>query len=513
MNSNMKKLSLLLWAVTITLVGFAQEKKRLEIIHADEINMDPDISDAQRLLGNVKFKYNDALMFCDSAYRYPNGDFDAFSNVRVLQGDTLQLFSDLLKIDKDSKVAKLRQNIRLKDKQMTLTTDNLDYDFETELANYFGGGTIVTGENDNRLQSDQGFYDTKSKYFQFRNNVILKNPEYRVESDTLRYSSNGSRAYFHGPTNIYFKDSDIYCENGWYDSNDEICQFNENAIIRSGSTFMSGDSIFYNGASGKGEVFNNVEIRDTTSNYLILGQYGWHSEETGNSLVTDQAEMIQFFDSDSLFLHADTLKSYTDSLGTQKILAFNHVKFFKSDLQGKSDSLTYSESDSTLSMFGSPIIWSKVNQISGNQIDMNIHEGKIQKLVINKNSFIISEAGPGKYNQIKGKETIGYFKDNELQRIDVFGNGQIVYFPTEDKDGNTEVIGMNRVECSDVILTVKDNDIVKVALLTKPSGALHPLEKTEESDFTLDGFFWDNINRPINREMIFEWMNAQTVSD
>lgn len=511
-NVFMKRLLLtaILFVISIQLTG--QEKKRLEIIHADEVVLDPEISDAQRLLGNVQFKFREAFMYCDSAYRHPNGDFDAYSNVRINQGDTLRLFSDFLHIDKEGRVAELRESIRLKDKQMTLTTESMNYDFDEEIASYFGGGTIISSENNNRLSSEQGFYDPSSKFFQFRNNVVLKNPEYTVESDTLRYSSEASRAFFYGPTNIYFRDSEIYCENGWYDSDQDVCQFNENAVIRSGATFMKGDSIFYSGASGRGEVFRNVEIRDTTSNYLILGQYGWHNEKEGTSLVTEQAEMIQIFESDSLFLHADTLTSREDSLRRQQIFAYHKVKFFKNDLQGKADSLTYFQGDSLLSMFGEPIIWSKENQIIGDQINMTMSNGKISEMHVTKNSMIISQANETEFNQIKGKETRGFFKNNALEVVFVYGNGQIIYFPTEvDETGQKKTIGMNNVACSDVRLDIKDNDIVRVSLLNRPSGVLHPLSKTESDEQVLEGFYWNTEDRPEKRSDIFIWPEPQAI--
>ncbi|NQX91934.1 MAG: hypothetical protein HRT74_07400 [Flavobacteriales bacterium] len=500
----MRIIALFLFLI-ITLVGHTQEDSKLEILHADEVVMDPDISDAQRMLGNVRFKYNDALMFCDSAYRFPNGDFAAYSNVRVNQGDTLQLYGDQLNIFKESQVAKLRNNIRLRDKDMTLKTDILDYDFQKEIATYFGGGVITSGKNNDRLSSETGFYDPKTEYFQFRDNVELKNPDYKVKSDTLRYSSKGYRAYFYGPTPINFEDSEIYCENGWYDSQSEICQFNENAVIRSGSTFMEGDSIYYNGKTGLGEVFENVQIQDTTSNYLILGDYGWHQEKESRSMVTGSAEMIQFFDADSLFLHADTLLALPDSTGEQEIFAYRHVKFYKQDLQGKCDSLTYSKTDSLLSMFGSPILWSKQNQISGRKMDISMNNGKIDQLYIDAESFIISEADSTRYNQIKGKETRGYFTENQLTSVHIFGNGQIIYYPTEEDEEGVNVIGLNRVDCSDVILSIDQSEITKVALMNKPSGGMHPLSKVKEEDLLLEDFFWDIISRPLSRPDIFTW--------
>lgn len=500
----------------VALTSFAQDKSKtpIEILNADHVYFDKEIVDADRLIGNVRLKYKDAIMNCDSAYRYPEGDFEAFSNVRINQGDSLRLYGDRLFIQNEDKKALLRDKIRLTDKDLTLTTEILDYDLETGVASYYQGGKIISSSNNNVLTSQQGYYDSESEFFHFRDSVELKNPEYTVLSDTLKYSGKGEVAYFFGPTEIKSDKNTIYCNKGFYNTITEVCQFEQEATIWSDDTYLKGDSVYYEGESGFGEVFGNVSIRDTTSNYMIAGNYGWHNEEEERSLVTDQAEMIQFFGEDSLFLHADTLRSAPDTLGNQVITAYEHVKFFKSDLQGKADSLLYAENDSTLTLFGSPLLWSKENQISGKLIDILMFDGKIQQMDIYEDALIISEAAPEQYNQIKGRDLTGYFIDNELRKINVNGNGQTIYYPVEETDEGKKAVGVNRADCSDVIIYVEDSDIKRIALVNKPSGGLHPLSKASESDQFLEGFFWETENRPLQRSDIFNWVTpAQTIEE
>lgn len=497
-----------LFSFAWTSVGYGQ-KKKIEILNTDASYYDADLLDADRLIGNVRLRYNDVLMYCDSAYRYPDGNFDAFSHIRVNQGDSLLLLGDKLFVDNKTKQAQLRENIRLKDKDLTLTTEILNYDLETGIASYFEGGKIVSTENKNVLTSDEGFYDSESEFFHFRNNVKLKNPEYTIISDTLKYSGVSETAFFFGPTTIKSNQNTIYCNNGWYNTNTEVCQFNKGARIFSKSTFLEGDSIYYEGNSGFGEVFGNVVIQDTTSNYFITGDYGWHHEEASKSLVTGKAEMVQFFDTDSLFLHADTLRAAPDSLGKNLITAYNHVKIFKNDLQGIADSLIYQETDSLLTLFGSPILWSKENQISGRIVEIKLFNGKIDQMVITDQAMIISEAAPGKYNQIKGRNLVGYFNENKLRKIFVNGNGQTVYFPLEEGE-TKKAIGVNRADCSDVNIYVNDSAIERIVLINKPSGGLHPLGKASNTDLFLEGFFWNAENRPASREDIFIWQDAPT---
>ncbi len=66
--------------------------------NADLLTADENISrDYQVLKGNVRFRRGDMYMFCDSAYFYAEtSSLDAFGHVRMTQGDTLWVYSDVL---------------------------------------------------------------------------------------------------------------------------------------------------------------------------------------------------------------------------------------------------------------------------------------------------------------------------------------------------------------------------------------------------------------------------------
>lgn len=501
MNIHFKTLLLLFLLTQLAISSCAQAQ--VEIIGADKVNRTPSIVDADRFLGNVRLKYKEAYLFCDSAYRYDNDDFEAFSNVRIEQGDTLLLRSQNLYLETKNKLCKLRNDISFEDQDMRLVTEILDYNLETEVASYYSGGTITNRKSNNTLTSVQGHYNSKTEIFNFRENVLLKNPEYQIESDTLIYSGRSEIAWFVGPSTITSKETIIYCENGWYDTRTDLSQFNENAQITTGSTTMRGDSIAFNGKTGTGEIYCNVHIQDTSSNYIITGDYGWHNDELGISFVSDRAMLIQVFEDDSLFLRADTLESSRDSLGNQKIFAFHNVRFYKNDFQGKSDSLTYSEADSLLTLFQDPVIWSGSNQITGDTIHLKMSKGQLSRMYVDHHAFIANLVADSAYNQISGRTLVGSFADNSLKKIDINGNGQAIYYATEENVEPPQIIGVNKAECSDIVIYIEENQIQRIALQKKPSGGLHPLILATKADRWLSGFAWHGTLRPLSKDDLF----------
>lgn len=500
------------WLICIlpeaALQSHAQDRRPVDILNADQILYDARIVEADRLIGNVRLRYEGSILNCDSAWRYPNGNFEAYSRVHINKGDSLRLYGDYMLITRNEREVRLRNNIRLIDNEMTLTTDRLVYDLRTGKARYRDGGVIRSTKNDNILTSVYGTYDKDTEFFHFRKNVVLTNPEYEVFSDTLRYHNVTEIAYFEGPSTILSKESTIYCNKGWFNTQTDESRFSNGAEVHSGTNILRGDSLIYDSQSNFGEVFRNVFMQDTTSNYYITGNYGWHNEQANRSLVTDSAVMVQFMGDDSLFLHADTLRAVPDSLDRRQVLAFYHVKFFKEDLQGKCDSLVYMEQDSTINMFGRPILWSLENQISGRQIRLLVFGGEIHRMDIDAEALVVSIAAPESYNQISGRELTGFFKESKLNIIEVRGNGQVVYYPEDDKEGG--VIGVNRADCSEMVIHVDDNRIERVIMLRQPTGALHPMSKAAQTDRFLKNFFWETDNRPLSRDAIFYWARPES---
>ncbi|MCH8318257.1 MAG: hypothetical protein IIA88_07140, partial [Bacteroidetes bacterium] len=155
---------------------FAQRSEQIELIQADVL--EGGVHNGQKvrkLIGNVIFKHDETFMYCDSSYQYADRNaLEAFGHVKIQQGDTLTLTGDTLFYYGDTKMAKVRGNVVLKDKEMTLTTKYLDYDMKNKLAWYYNGGDIIDDEN--HLFSELGFYNTRSKMLSFKTNVSLINP-------------------------------------------------------------------------------------------------------------------------------------------------------------------------------------------------------------------------------------------------------------------------------------------------------------------------------------------------
>ena len=286
-----------------------QKVRQIEIIHADLSDYDVSLgSGAQRLLGNVRMKHEDGIMTCDSAYFYSKThSIDAFSNVKLEQGDTLELYGDRLHYEGETRIAQVRKNVKLIDNETVLKTQYLDYNRETDIAYYLHGGIIT--QEDNTLTSEQGQYHTQTETFYFKDSVVIDNPDYKIYSDTLKYNTKTEVSYFFGPTEIIGEENYIYCESGWYDTKQNISLVSKNALLENDGRILKGDTLYYERENGYGHAKQNVELLDTTQNIILRGNRAQYYEEEGLATLTDSAMMIQINGLDSLFIHADTLQS------------------------------------------------------------------------------------------------------------------------------------------------------------------------------------------------------------
>ena len=134
------------------ILSFSQEVRQIEILNSDKMEYDETLgSNAIKYVGNVIFKQDEAIMHCDSAYFYPKENYvNAYHNIHIVQGDTLHLYGDFLKYLGNQKLAQVRDNVILLDKETRLETDHLDFNLRDNIGYYLNGGHIVNGDKTKR---------------------------------------------------------------------------------------------------------------------------------------------------------------------------------------------------------------------------------------------------------------------------------------------------------------------------------------------------------------------------
>ena len=325
----------------------AKKNERVYLVHADVLHYDQygRNPNAQILNGNVAFRHKGARLTCDSAYFYQESNsFKAFGHVRMLQGDTLSLFSDYAFYDGDNQMAEARNNVVLTHRGTKLYTDSLNYDRLYGIGYFFEGGRMV--DKNNVLVSDWGEYDTETREAIFNYDVSLKNKKFLLNTDTLYYDTKTSLAHVVGPSRITSGESVINTTDGFYDTNKEVARLYGRATLTNKGKELTGDSLFYDEKAGVSRGYDNVVYKDSENKNELTCNYFWYNDKTGTALATDSAVMKDYSQKDTLFVHSDTIRMYTYDIETDSVYrtlhCYNRVRAFRTDVQAVCDSRVYS---------------------------------------------------------------------------------------------------------------------------------------------------------------------------
>jgi lipopolysaccharide export system protein LptA len=479
-------------------------KKTIFLKYADVDIMEKDSTgnDVHRLIGNVNLEHENITMTCDSAHLYfHRNQVMAYSKVHVQQGDTLDLYGDYIFYDGKTELAVVKGNVELVDKETHLYTQAIDYDTRNKVARYNDKGRITNA--DNVLTSRIGIYYVSQSLAHFKDSVKIVNPDYTMNADTMDYNTNTETAFFTGPTKLKGDSLNLYCEKGWFDTKNDITSLWKKAEIDNMQQKITGDSLFYDKVKGFGESFGNVVIKDSTNNLIVSGNYAWYYKQPEKFLVTKKAMFTQVSKKDSLFLHADTISATTtaDSAGKEFRLmkAYHGCRMFSQDFQSKCDSLAYSFQDSVIRLYYAPVIWSEENQLTSDSMAIFTKNRQPERLELYSSAFITSQVDTFRFNQIKGRSLTGYFRDNELYKIDIRGNGESIYYLLEGEF----VAGINQAKCANIEVLVEKGKISEIIEYQNPEGTIDPPIPIGPEPLRLKGFQWLDKLRPKKKNDIF----------
>jgi lipopolysaccharide export system protein LptA len=453
-------------------------------------------------VGNVVFRDKETIIYCDSAVRNTTEDvLELFGSIRINDGDSVRITSNRLIYESLTRMVRLRGNVVFRRTgQATLYTDFLDYDRMRQEARYYEGGKLV--DSTNVLTSVKGYYLVNTGMASFKTNVVANSPDYTLESDTLQYNTRTNIIYFRDQTKLTDKEDGTVAnyDQGEYDTNRQKSELNLGQVetlsyLLSGLYMVTDDLLKIYTASGE------VELISKEQNVIINGDDGFYDKKEGIAKVYGNALMRKVLQMDTLYMRADTLIAIESADPTkERVLAYPNVKIWKTDLQGISDSLAYVSVDSVIHFYQDPVLWTGKNQMTGDTIMVEIRNNTIDKMNMVNRSFVVSEDTLGNFNQVKGKSMTAFFDQGEIRRVNVNGNAESHFFALDDSE--SVVIGMNKSISSRMLINFKLNQVDNVSFLVKPDAHMIPPHELESDQKYLDGFSWQNDQRPNLEEVV-----------
>ena len=505
--------------------------KIIEIINADKQGYKKvdSVTDMQFLVGNVHLKQDNTIFYCDSAVYNKNLQIiEAFGNVHINDNDSVHTYSQYLLYHVDTKIANLKKKVRLTDGKSNLFSEEVQYDVNQKIGEYHTGGRL---ENKGSiLTSKEAIYYADLKDVYFKTNVDLKDPKYKLKTDSLLYNTETEIATFIAQT--YIEDSakrKIRTKEGYYDLKNRRANFTSRTSIDDGPVRIVADNMKNNDSTGENILEGNVIYVDTAQGVSILAGRILSNNKQGNFLATRHPLMIIKQENDSTFITADTLFSgrlsklqlggdsmtFTDTLKGKIVLdtstnkddstdrffrAYRNVRIFSDSLQAVCDSLFYSGRDSIFQLFQEPILWASENQVTGDTIYLYTRNKKAEKLYVFENGLLISKARENMYNQIRGNRLNGYFIDGVIDYMRARGSAESIYYIEDD---DSALIGVNKASGDIIDMRFAAKELNRVVFINEVKGTMYPINQFPEAEKLLRNFKWHDGRRPKTKFELF----------
>jgi lipopolysaccharide export system protein LptA len=552
----------------------------VEILHADryEFRSMDSVKQLQILTGSVKIRQDATYFEADSMlYDEKTMLLEAYGKVYVNDGVTISIRSRQMRYDGIQKQVYFSEQVVLSDGKSTLYTPRMDYDLNTNTGIYTQGGKTVNGST--ILNSRQGIYYADTKDIYFSGDVDMKDDGLSLKSDSLLYNTETEIATFISETEILNKSTKIRTREGYYDLKEKKARFANRIRVEDSSSVLIANDFLFDEKSGEGYASGNVRYKDTVQGLLLFANKTVFNRNEGRFRATEKPVLVIVQESDSIYIAADTIysayireidsskrtaplgsaaisgnaskktnvsndaskdtlvrqphrssreadqkipKNTSDSLiakhtdttlrqspsvvypDTLRMLqAFRHVRIFSDSLQAVCDSLFFSSTDSIFQLYKDPVAWARNQQVSGDTLFIFSENKKPKRVAVFENARLAEEISRSRnlFNQVKARIINSYFKDGLLEKIEAGGNAECIYYAADEEKA---LVGMNRTEADKINMLVDQSTAQRISFLRAVKGITYPISQIPEDQKLFPGFQWEESRRPKSKYELFQ---------
>lgn len=433
-------------------------ENRIHIINADEIKKDTKYDGNRYFVGNVQIEHQGSILYADEIVVYDAENFvRAIGNTKLQNSDGSVITASEMEYDGNSQKGVARKNVVLTDPKGTvIKTQTMYYDRMANQAYFNTGGTIFDGKSTTYTKS--ATYYLTTRVVDLSGDVKIVDNDYTLEGRNVVQNQNTNIVDINGYTVITNNKNPknrIVTEKGTHNLNTKESFLTKNSKIFYNDKILTGDEMYYNQLTGFGKATGNVTLDDPLEKRYLKGGYGEIFEKKDSAMMTKSPYAVKILEKDSIYFASEKILSYQrpDSADITKkksfLRAFRKARIYKSNAQGRADSIAFNETDGIMHMYTEPILWSGEKQVTGDKIEayFNTETENIDSLKVIGNALAISKVDSlnlvDEFNQVKGKLMTVYYEGRDIKEVKVIGNAQAITFADEENK-TTKKTGKNR---------------------------------------------------------------------
>lgn len=486
--------------------------QKVKIIHADEIRKDTKYDGNRYLLGNVQIEHQGSILTADEVVMYDEENFvRAIGNSKLQNSDGSVITSSEMEYDGNTQKGVARKNVVLVDPKGTvIKTETMYYDRVSNQAYFNTGGTINDGKSTTYAKSATYFLTTRT--IDLTGRVKIVDRDYTLEGDNVVQNQNTNIVTINGYTVITNNKNPknrIVTEKGTHNMNTKESFLTKNSTIYYNDKILTGDEMYYNQITGFGKATGNVTLDDPLEKRYIKGGYGEIFEKKDSAMMTKEPYAVKILEKDSIYFAAEKILSYqkpdTADITKKKsyLRAFKKARIYKSNAQGRADSIAFNETDGVLHMYTDPILWSGEKQVTGDKVEayFNTETENIDSLKVIGNGFAISKVDSlnlvDEFNQVKGKLMTVYYQGKDIKEVKVIGNAQAITYADEfnQKTKVNERIGITLSSCGIIGALFEEQLLQIISCSIGATDETYPMSMIAPDKKKFPDFNWNTKDR------------------
>jgi len=498
-----------------------EASKKVQNKHSDTFGVSPDKYEGNPVFsGNVVFEHQGSVLTADEVVLYQKENFlKAIGNVVLTTADGSKITAEEMEYDGNTERGIARRNVVLTDPKQTIKTETLYYDKIPNTAYFNTGGTIYSNDG-SVMYTKAATYYLNTKMIDFIGRSNIETDKYTIVSDNIKTNQVTGVSDFFGPTTIRDKANlrnYVYTELGTHNSKTGESFLNKNSRIHYNDKILTGDKLYFNRNTGFGKGNGNVMLEDPKEKRFIKGGYGEIYEKKDSAMVTDKPYAVKILTKDSVYISAEKFLTYQkpDSANALKkksfLRAFKKVRIYKTNMQGRSDSLSFNETDGEMHLIRKPILWMGVKQVTGDEIRVYSNPEKeiTDSIRVLGNAFAISKVDSlnmkDEFHQIKSKNMIVYLKDNAIDVAKAVGNAQAINYADDENEKTHEItrIGVALSTCGEIAAQFLERRLEVVDCNIGANTDTYPMSKISKEERFFKDFNWNTKDRPQKWRDIF----------
>ena len=339
--------------------------------------------------------------------------FDLLGSVRLLHGSTV-LTSDRVRYDRLSGIAHLAGNVRMMRETSTLRADAAVY-YENDRTAVATGRVRLEDELDGVVLTGIRMVFTQEPH----RAVATGEPDMTWQQDESRINIESRRLEY------YFTES--------------------NTLLKAVAT-------------------ESVVVVDEGEGVTIYCDHAEYFKETESARFSGAPRMVKREERDESDIVV-TGKGMAYAFEDRTADVFDSVKVVKGTLEGICDTLRYDSEGRKIDLRGNPVIRSVHSEITGDNIVLELVDGRVSKAVVTgnaKGSYAVEDSegtDQAGRSTIEGRDMVVDFAGESVRTITARGNAVSTYNPSTLESGPT---GHNVVRAKEIVLELDGGEPVKV---------------------------------------------------